>query len=179
MNRNREVTYNWKSQAILLIGALLLNTNAYGWGLKDVFNNLHTNTTNPGNYHDAAAGYWSGGSSMMRTKGLRIAHIQLPNLRHHRLMVDELITQEVSNFAELKLESAAVSVGNFLSEMGIEGFNTRTFEANRLKESKAYLSMTLEASLTRIWTSINLKQYQVQRWGREALLKDIEEKGLL
>ena len=72
-----------KAKLWIAIGFLIFNSlifasvNAYGWGLKDVFNNLHTNTTNPGNYHDAAAGYWSGGSSMMRTKNTAISPFAL------------------------------------------------------------------------------------------------------
>jgi conjugative transfer pilus assembly protein TraH len=48
-----------------------------GFGLKEVFNNLHSNTTNPGVYEDAAAGYISGGSSVVRTKSTAISPISI------------------------------------------------------------------------------------------------------
>lgn len=53
---------------ILICGIILVSSNAMAFGLKDVFKNLHINTTAPGNYQDAAAGWYSGGSSVMRTK---------------------------------------------------------------------------------------------------------------
>lgn len=53
---------------LLFVGCLFNINNACGFGLKDTFKNLHVNTTNPGNYQDAAAGYYSGGSSVIRTK---------------------------------------------------------------------------------------------------------------
>jgi conjugative transfer pilus assembly protein TraH len=55
---------------LITLCALTLVTNQAlaGFGLKDVYKNLHQTTTSPGNYQDAAAGYYSGGSSVIRTK---------------------------------------------------------------------------------------------------------------
>lgn len=58
---------------IMIVIVFVVDTkHAYGFGLKKVFNNLHINTTAPGNYQDAAAGYYSGGSSVIRTKNTAI-----------------------------------------------------------------------------------------------------------
>ena len=51
---------------------LSISGSVLAFGLKDVFENLHINTTAPGNYHNAAAGWYSGGSSVMRTKNTAI-----------------------------------------------------------------------------------------------------------
>jgi conjugative transfer pilus assembly protein TraH len=58
---------------ILLISCAFVSSQALAaFGLKDVYKNLHVNTTKPGNYQDAAAGYYSGGSSVIRTKSTAI-----------------------------------------------------------------------------------------------------------
>lgn len=63
--------FTWRfAFIILLCGAH--NAAFAGFALKDVFKNLHTNITTPGNYQDAAAGYWSGGGGSVRTKNTDI-----------------------------------------------------------------------------------------------------------
>ena len=57
-----------KLSVLIMITFSLISQAFAGFGLKNVYKNLHVNTTSPGNYHDAAAGYYSGGSSMIRTK---------------------------------------------------------------------------------------------------------------
>ena len=59
-----------KSFTLITLCLIIFATNQAlaGFGLKDVYKNLHVNTTSPGNYQDAAAGYYSGGSSVIRTK---------------------------------------------------------------------------------------------------------------
>jgi conjugative transfer pilus assembly protein TraH len=58
---------------ILLVCCTVFSNQAVAaFGLKDVYKNLHVNTTSPGNYQDAAAGYYSGGSSVIRTKNTAI-----------------------------------------------------------------------------------------------------------
>jgi conjugative transfer pilus assembly protein TraH len=57
---------------IMLISLSFISNPALGFNLKDVFENLHTSTTNPGNYQDAAAGYYSGGGASVRTKNTAI-----------------------------------------------------------------------------------------------------------
>ena len=41
---------------IMFLGISLSASHAMGWALGDVFKNLHTNTTTPGNFQDASAG---------------------------------------------------------------------------------------------------------------------------
>ncbi len=53
---------------IMVISLSFISHPALGFNLKDVFENLHTSTTNPGNYQDASAGYYSGGGASVRTK---------------------------------------------------------------------------------------------------------------
>lgn len=57
---------------LFLIMHLTAYSNALAFGLKDVYKNLHINNTAPGNYRDAAAGWYSGGSSVIRTKNTAI-----------------------------------------------------------------------------------------------------------
>ena len=57
---------------IMFLGISLSASHAMGWALSDVFKNLHTNTTTPGNFQDAAAGYYSGGGMAVRTKNTAI-----------------------------------------------------------------------------------------------------------
>ena len=57
---------------IMLISLLFISNTALGFNLKNVFKDLHTSTTNPGNYQDAAAGYYSGGGASVRTKNTAI-----------------------------------------------------------------------------------------------------------
>lgn len=52
----------------LIISICCSASHAIAFGLKDVYKNLHINTSAPGNYQDAAAGWYSGGSSVIRTK---------------------------------------------------------------------------------------------------------------
>lgn len=63
-----------KNFILITFCVLTLTTNqaVAAFGLKDVYKNLHVNTTSPGNYQDAAAGYYSGGSSVIRTKSTAI-----------------------------------------------------------------------------------------------------------
>jgi len=56
----------------VIVGVCFSYNQALGFGLKDVYKNLHTNTTSPGNYQDAAAGYYSGGGAAIRTKNTAI-----------------------------------------------------------------------------------------------------------
>ncbi|MDC0864361.1 conjugal transfer protein TraH [Rickettsiaceae bacterium] len=59
--------------AAILFGIICSTSiSAKGFGLKDVYENLHTNVTKPGSYQDAAAGYYSGGSMSIRTKSTAI-----------------------------------------------------------------------------------------------------------
>lgn len=53
---------------LILFYLIISSNNAMGFGLKDVYENLHVNNTKYGNYQDASAGYYSGGSSVIRTK---------------------------------------------------------------------------------------------------------------
>jgi conjugative transfer pilus assembly protein TraH len=46
----------------------MLNTSAFAWNIRDVFEGMSTNITPPGSYQDQAAGYYSGGGYSMRTK---------------------------------------------------------------------------------------------------------------
>jgi conjugative transfer pilus assembly protein TraH len=57
--------------------------HAGGFGLKNTFENLHINNTNPGKYQDAAAGWYSGGSSVIRTRNTNIQPfaVTAPTLR--------------------------------------------------------------------------------------------------
>ena len=57
---------------IMFLGISLSASHATGWALGDVFKNLHTNTTAPGNFQDASAGYYSGGGMAVRTKNTAI-----------------------------------------------------------------------------------------------------------
>lgn len=58
---------------IMFLNISLISSNAMGgFALGDVYKNLHTNTTTPGNYQDAAAGYYSGGGMAVRTKNTAI-----------------------------------------------------------------------------------------------------------
>jgi conjugative transfer pilus assembly protein TraH len=57
---------------IMFLGISLSTSHAMGWALSDVFKNLHTNTTTPGNFQDASAGYYSGGGMAVRTKNTAI-----------------------------------------------------------------------------------------------------------
>lgn len=65
-----------RSNKIIISIMLLLRVfsieHVYAFGLKDVYKNLHVNYTQPGSYHDSAAGYYSGGSSVIRTKNTTI-----------------------------------------------------------------------------------------------------------
>ena len=68
---------------ILLFGMLCGASQATAFGLKDIYKNLHINTTTPGNYQDAAAGWYSGGSSVVRTKNTAFQPLGMtpPSLR--------------------------------------------------------------------------------------------------
>lgn len=55
----------------LLIFATSWSANA-GFGLKNVFDNLHVNTTGAGVYKDSASGWYSGGGASIRTKNTAI-----------------------------------------------------------------------------------------------------------
>jgi conjugative transfer pilus assembly protein TraH len=59
------------------------SSNSLGYGLRDVYQNLHINNTVPGNYQDGAAGWYSGGSSVIRTKntGIRPLAMTAPSLK--------------------------------------------------------------------------------------------------
>ncbi len=57
---------------LLIIVSVFNASSAMGFGLKNVYQNLHINNTAPGNYQDAAAGWYSGGSSVIRTKNTAI-----------------------------------------------------------------------------------------------------------
>ena len=52
----------------LCFASIMLNTSAFAWNIKDVFDGMSANVTPPGSYQDQAAGYYSGGGYSMRTK---------------------------------------------------------------------------------------------------------------
>ena len=64
------IKYAIRASAIICL--FFTYNQALGFGLKDVYKNLHVNTTSPGNYQDAAAGYYSGGGAAIRTKNTSI-----------------------------------------------------------------------------------------------------------
>lgn len=55
-----------------MIISVINSSSTMAFGLKNVYQNLHINNTAPGNYQDAAAGWYSGGSSVIRTKNTAI-----------------------------------------------------------------------------------------------------------
>lgn len=57
---------------VLLLGSMISTNQAMAFGLRDVYQNLHINNTAPGNYQNAAAGWYSGGSSVIRTRSTAI-----------------------------------------------------------------------------------------------------------
>ena len=59
--------YVYKIYIYLFITALLQISTSYAWDLKDVFEGMSVNVTNPGSYHDQAAGYYAAGGLSMRT----------------------------------------------------------------------------------------------------------------
>ena len=148
-----------------------------------------SNVSKPRAVSNKHSGYYTGGSIVMRgprPKDLRPSSVQLPHFVFDRSLTnDEIIARKLSNIAELKLESIAVSVGNFLSEIGVEGFKTRTFDANRLKEPRASLGVLLsnvaEGNLNelkeRVRRPYGLSRYEATRLVIKALAKGDDEQS--
>lgn len=65
-----------KELILILITSTIMThhytASANNLGLKNVFDNLHINTTKPSKYQDSAAGWYSGGSTVIRTKNTAI-----------------------------------------------------------------------------------------------------------
>ena len=121
------------------------SVNAYGWALKDVWNNLHSNTTNPGNYHDAAAGYWSGGSSVMRTKNTAISPVAAtaPSLKHDCNSIDAFLGS-FSMISGAELVTIAENIGSQAIVYGFHlGMKTYAPQIEQILSNLRNLAMTL------------------------------------
>ena len=99
---------------IILFG-IICSTSlcAKGFGLRGVYENLHTNVTKPGSYQDAAAGYYSGGSMSIRTKSTAINpfSMSLPTLKASCNGIDAF-TGSFSMISGGQLISIAENIGS-------------------------------------------------------------------
>lgn len=66
-NKIYKKIYVYKIYIYIFITVLLQISTAHAWNLKDVFEGMSVNVTNPGSYHDQAAGYYAAGGLSMRT----------------------------------------------------------------------------------------------------------------
>ncbi len=57
------------SLMMLTVVIILAHNDCMAWKMKDVWQNVNTNMTNPGSFQTQAAGYYSGGGMAIRTKG--------------------------------------------------------------------------------------------------------------
>lgn len=100
---------------------LLSSLSHAGFGLKDAFENLHINNTKPGKYEDSAAGWYSGGSSIIRTKNTSIQplNVSAPSLRTGCSGIDAF-TGSFSMVSGQELVNIAKNIG---SEAIVYGFH--------------------------------------------------------
>ncbi len=106
---------------LLLFGVLSLPSYVRAFGLKDVYKNLHVNTTVPGNYQDAAAGWYSGGSSVVRTKNTAIQPFAMsaPSLRTGCSGIDAFF----GSFSMISGGEIVTLVENLGSQAAVYGFH--------------------------------------------------------
>lgn len=136
-----------KNFILITFCVLTLTTNqaVAAFGLKDVYKNLHVNTTSPGNYQDAAAGYYSGGSSVIRTKStsLQPFSISPPHLSSGCNGIDAFIGS-FSMMSGGELVSIANNIGSQAVVYGFHlGMKTYAPQIEQVLKDLRNLSMEL------------------------------------
>lgn len=137
---NRQLT-----KLILLLGILCSASHSMAFGLKDVYKNLHINTTSPGNYQDAAAGWYSGGSSVVRTKSTAFQPIGIspPSLKTGCSGIDAFFGS-FSMMSSAELVTLAENLGSQAVVYGFHlGMKTYAPQIEQLLKDIRNLSMTI------------------------------------
>ncbi len=109
-----------KKIIVLLLSSIICN-QAMAFGLKDVYKNLHINNTTPGNYQNAAAGWYSGGSSVVRTKNTAIKPFSMtaPHLKTGCSGIDAF----AGSFSMISGPEIVNIVENIGSQVGVYAFH--------------------------------------------------------
>jgi conjugative transfer pilus assembly protein TraH len=139
--RNRTISV----ALVFFLSLSLISSQALGFGLKSVFKNLHVNTTNPGNYQDAASGYWSGGGAAIRTKSTAIQPFSIspPSLSHGCNGIDAFIGA-FSMISGGELVSMANNIGSQAAVYGFHlGMKTYAPQIEQVLKDLRNLSMEL------------------------------------
>lgn len=106
---------------VLLLVSMISNNQAMAFGLKDVYKNLHINNTAAGNYQNAAAGWYSGGSSVIRTKNTAIQPFSMtaPHLKTGCSGIDAF----AGSFSMMSSGELVSIVENIGSQAPVYGFH--------------------------------------------------------
>ena len=138
--------FNQKIMKLMLLFSILCSaSHAVAFGLRDVYKNLHVNTTAPGNYQDAAAGWYSGGSSVVRTKSTAFQPVGMtpPSLRTGCSGID-IFAGSFSMFAGGELVTLAENLGSQAAVYGFHlGLKTYAPQIEQALKDLRNLAMTI------------------------------------